>query len=90
MVRSAEASAREAKLAELKQLITSRHYESLEKLEEAVEAFLWGEEEAGSLALASCNQPDARQAAISPVSPACQSMAASASCSARQIPANPA
>jgi hypothetical protein len=80
MVRSAEASAREAQLAELKQLITSRHYETLEKLEEAVEAFLWGEEEAESLALASCTKPDSRPAAISPVSPVCQSMAVSAAC----------
>jgi hypothetical protein len=46
MVRSAEAAAREAKLAELKQLITSRHYESLEKLEDAVDALLWGDSEA--------------------------------------------
>jgi hypothetical protein len=45
MVRSAEAAAREAKLAELKQLITSRHYESLEKLEDAVDALLWGDGE---------------------------------------------
>jgi hypothetical protein len=52
MVRSAELSAREARIAELKQLITSRHYDSLEKLEEAVEAFLWGEEEAEAPALA--------------------------------------
>ena len=45
MVRTAETAAREAKIAELKRLITSTHYDSLEKLEEAVEAFLWGEEQ---------------------------------------------
>jgi hypothetical protein len=50
MVRSAEAAAREAKLAELKQLITSRHYESLEKLEDAVDALLWGDSETAQLA----------------------------------------
>jgi hypothetical protein len=49
MVRSAEAAAREAKLAELKQLITSRHYESLEKLEDAVDALLWGDSEVAQL-----------------------------------------
>jgi hypothetical protein len=48
MVRTAEAAAREAKIAELKRLITSTHYDSLEKLEEAVEAFLWGEEQGAS------------------------------------------
>jgi hypothetical protein len=50
MVRSAEAAAREAKLAELKQLITSRHYESLEKLEDAVDALLWGDSDVAQLA----------------------------------------
>ena len=49
MVRSAEAAAREAKLAELKQLITSRHYESLEKLEDAVDALLWGDSEVAQI-----------------------------------------
>jgi len=49
MVRSAEAAAREAKLAELKQLITSRHYESLEKLEDAVDALLWGDSEVAQM-----------------------------------------
>ncbi|HEY2253617.1 MAG TPA: hypothetical protein VGH74_21225 [Planctomycetaceae bacterium] len=43
MVRSAEMAARKAKLAELKQLITSCHYDSLEKLEDAVDALLWGD-----------------------------------------------
>jgi hypothetical protein len=46
MVRSAEAAARETKLAELKRLITTCHYESLEKLEDAVDALLWGDSEA--------------------------------------------
>lgn len=50
MVRAIEAAARDAKIAELKRLITSGHYETLEKLEEAVDAFLWGEEDEGSCA----------------------------------------
>ena len=45
MVRSIEIAAREAKLAELKRLITSNRFDSLEKLEDAVDALLWGEEE---------------------------------------------
>jgi hypothetical protein len=43
MTRSAEAVARDAKIAELKRLITAGKYESLEKLEDAVDAFLWSE-----------------------------------------------
>jgi hypothetical protein len=43
MARSAEAAAREAKIAELKRLIATGTYETLEKLEEAVDAFLWSE-----------------------------------------------
>jgi hypothetical protein len=49
MVRPAEAAARNTKLAELKRLITSHHYESLEKLEEAVDALLWGDSEVAQL-----------------------------------------
>jgi hypothetical protein len=45
MARSAEAAAREAKIAELKRLITAGSYETLEKLEEAVDAFLWSEQD---------------------------------------------
>ncbi len=45
MTRSAEAAAREAKIAQLKRLITTGHYESLEKLEEAVDVFLWSEQD---------------------------------------------
>jgi hypothetical protein len=45
MTRSAEAAAREAKIAQLKQLITTGHYESIEKLEEAVDVFLWSEQD---------------------------------------------
>jgi hypothetical protein len=45
MVRSAETAAREAKIAELKRLITAGTYETLEKLEEAVDAFLWSEQD---------------------------------------------
>ncbi len=52
MVRSAEASRREAKVAEFKRLITSRHFDSLEMLEDAVEAFLWGEEASGEVSTA--------------------------------------
>jgi hypothetical protein len=43
MTRSVETAARDAKIAELKRLITSGRYESLEKLEDAVDAFLWSE-----------------------------------------------
>lgn len=43
MTQTAEVLAREAKIAELKRLITSRTYETLEMLEEAVDAFLWSE-----------------------------------------------
>jgi hypothetical protein len=46
MVRSAEANVQEAKIAELKRLITSRTFDSLEMLEDAVDACMWGEEDA--------------------------------------------
>ena len=45
MTRIAEANAREAKVAELKRLITTGRYETLEKLEDAVDAFLWSEQD---------------------------------------------
>ncbi len=45
MTQSAERAAREAKIAELKRLITAGQYETLEKLEEAVDAFLWSEQD---------------------------------------------
>ena len=45
MAHSVEAAAREAKIAELKRLITTGTYETLEKLEEAVDAFLWSEQD---------------------------------------------
>jgi hypothetical protein len=45
MVRLLEAGVQEAKKAELKRLITSRRFESLETLEDAVDACLWGDEE---------------------------------------------
>jgi hypothetical protein len=38
--RSAERAARDAKISELKRLITTHKYESLEMLEDAVDAFL--------------------------------------------------
>jgi hypothetical protein len=65
MVRSAEAAAREAKLAELKQLITSRHYESLEKLEDAVDALLWGDSEVAQLTAPS--ERDAFEGRVAPL-----------------------
>jgi hypothetical protein len=43
MARSAEAAAREEEIAGLKRLITSGRYETIEKLEEAVDAYLWSE-----------------------------------------------
>jgi len=43
MARSFDAAAREAKIVELKHLITAGRYETLEKLEDAVDAFLWAE-----------------------------------------------
>lgn len=45
MVRSTEATFQEAKIAELKRLITSRTFDSLETLEDAVDACLWGAED---------------------------------------------
>jgi hypothetical protein len=45
MTRSAEAAAREAKIAELKRLITAGKYETLEMLEDAVDALLWREQD---------------------------------------------
>jgi hypothetical protein len=41
--RSAELAARQAKIAELKRLIIAGKYETMEKLEDAVDAFLWSE-----------------------------------------------
>jgi hypothetical protein len=45
MTRSAEAAAREAKIVELKRLISAGRYETMEKLEDAVDAFLWSEQD---------------------------------------------
>ncbi len=45
MAHSVESAAREAKIAELKRLITAGTYETLEKLEDAVDAFLWSEQD---------------------------------------------
>ena len=44
MAGSVEVIGREAKIAELKRLITAGTYETLEKLEDAVDAFLWKED----------------------------------------------
>lgn len=43
MKRSADSDAREAKLAALKQLISGGNYDTLEKLEDAVDELLWSE-----------------------------------------------
>jgi len=45
MVHSAQQAVREAKIAELKRLITAGRYETQEKLEDAVDAFLWSEQD---------------------------------------------
>ncbi len=45
MARTGEVAAREAKIAELKRLIKTGTYETLEMLEEAVDAFLWSEQD---------------------------------------------
>jgi len=45
MTRSAETATQAAKLAEFKRLITSESFETLEKLEDAVDAFLWADDE---------------------------------------------
>ena len=45
MTRSAELAAREAKIIELKRLITAGKYETLEMLEDAVDALLWREQD---------------------------------------------
>ncbi len=45
MTRSADTAAREAKIAQLKRLIRAEKYETLEKLEDAVDAFLWHEQD---------------------------------------------
>jgi hypothetical protein len=45
MTRSLDLAARDAKVAELKRLITTGKYETLEKLEDAVDAFLWSEDD---------------------------------------------
>ncbi len=45
MTSSADSAAREAKIAQLKRLIRAEKYETLEKLEDAVDAFLWHEQD---------------------------------------------
>jgi hypothetical protein len=45
MAQPVERAARDAKIAELKRLITAGKYESQEKLEDAVDAFLWSEQD---------------------------------------------
>jgi len=40
-----DAAADAQKIVELKRLITTERFETLEKLEEAVDAFLWADEE---------------------------------------------
>ena len=45
MTRSAELAARETKIVELKRLIAAGKYETLEMLEDAVDALLWREQD---------------------------------------------
>jgi hypothetical protein len=45
MTRSADSAAREAKIAQLKRLIRAEKYETLEMLEDAVDAFLCQEQD---------------------------------------------
>lgn len=45
MAQSVERAARDTKIAELKRLILAGKYESQEKLEDAVDAFLWSEQD---------------------------------------------
>jgi hypothetical protein len=53
MTRSVETAAREAKIAQLKRLIRAGKYETLEMLEDAVDAFLWQEQDQLQTALES-------------------------------------
>lgn len=48
MIHSSEGAQQAAQLVELKRLIRSRNYESVEMLEDAVDAFLWGQDESPS------------------------------------------
>jgi hypothetical protein len=45
MARTTEMAAHEAVIADLKRLISAGTYETLEKLEDAVDAFLWSEQD---------------------------------------------
>ena len=45
MVRSVDTASQEQVIAELKRLIRTTRYETIEELEDAVDAFLWGCEE---------------------------------------------
>lgn len=45
MARLQDALEQRTKIAELKRLITSGAYETIEELEDAVDAFLWGDED---------------------------------------------
>ncbi len=45
MTRCAQSTAQSQKIAALKQIITTGRFETLEKLEDAVDAFLWGGED---------------------------------------------
>jgi hypothetical protein len=45
MTRSVDSAARDAKIAQLKRLIRAEKYETLEMLEDAVDAFLWQEQD---------------------------------------------
>ncbi len=69
MVRSAEAAARESKLAELKRLITTCRYDSLEKLEDAVDALLWGDGDSEAVPFPDLSEDDPRPRAPRPKRP---------------------
>lgn len=49
MAHSQDVLEQRTKIAELKRLITSRAYETLDELEDAVDALLWGDEESSQL-----------------------------------------
>jgi len=59
MSRTAESQAQAAKVAELKQLLATRSFDSLDTLEEAVDALMWDDEHAQAAdAAVPCSPPD--------------------------------
>ncbi len=57
MIPATQALDEEARIAALKRLITSLRRESLETLEDSVDAFLWGRDETSDLR---CEEPGSR------------------------------